>query len=218
MFISEITEYTKAKDRISFEDGSFLVVYKGMLPKDTPEISDEEYDRLYKEMLVYAKRRAMNLLVKRDRSVKELTDKLCEDGYNSDIVEAAMSYLDSYHYLDDLRVAKQLVRANREHKSIREIKEILKKHGISESDAEVAIGSAYCEASSEDDEAEGYVTEESSKHEIDVIVSLLKKKRLTPESIASMEYSDRQKLAAGFYRKGFKSENIKTALNMSDFD
>ncbi len=218
MLISEIVEFTKSKDKVVFEDGEFIVVYKGMVDKKAEELSEEEYNRLFKDMLVYGKRRAMNLLVRRDRSVKELTDKLSEDGYNEALTGAILDYLDSYHYLDDLRVAKQLVRANRDNKSIREVREVLKKHGISEEVSEEAVSTAYRAASEETEDCAFDDSSASAEHETEVIVSILKKKHLTPEIISALEYDERQKLAAKLFRKGFKSENIRKALTLSEFD
>ena len=64
--IISVTEFSKSKIKIEFDDGDFIVVYKGMINTESKETEDREYDILYKEMLKYGKKRAMNLLVKKD--------------------------------------------------------------------------------------------------------------------------------------------------------
>ena len=58
-----------------------------------------------KELLLKGKKRALRLLERKDYSRKELKDKLCKDGYEENIIEQIIAYVDSFHYLDDSRVA-----------------------------------------------------------------------------------------------------------------
>lgn len=221
MNITEILEYSKSKEKIIFEDDSFLVVYKGQIDRESKEITDAEYERLFNEMLTYGRRRAMNLLVKKDYSQKELCDKLAADGYNTAQINRITEFLDGYHYLDDGRVAEQLVRSNRERKSIREMKDILKKHGISDEISEHVMKTFYKtddSSNSDEDMSDSTSDEHIMHHETDIIKAFLKKGGYTAESLALLEYKERQKLAAKLYRKGFNSENIRKALDMSDYD
>lgn len=215
MIISEITEFSKKKLRIVFEDNSDLVVYKGMVDRETDELSDEEYEKLFKEMLQYGKKRAMNLLMTRDRSVKELTDKLMEDGYNSELVDAVIAFLNNYSYLNDKRVAEQIVRSFRGTKSVMELRQALKKRGIDEEDSENAITMFYNQSDFGEEDAE---VEDVNANEIHVIQKLLKKSGMTKEKLSELDYNERNRVAAKLYRKGFKSENIRKAINLSDFD
>ena len=216
MIITEITEFSKKKNKISFENGEFLVVYKGMTDTEATELPEETYAALFKEMVRYAKRRAMNLLIKSDRSVAEIRSKLSEDGHNPEIIAEVLKFLDSYGYLDDRRTAEQLVRAYREQKSIREIRSKLKMRGISDEDAEYAINTVYNEHSASMNDA-GFEAS-AAEHEISVMVSQLKRSGMTPESIHALDRKDRDKLAAKFYRKGFKADNIRKVLDMSEFE
>jgi regulatory protein len=214
--ITEITEFSKKKNKISFENGEFLVVYKGMTDTEATELSEETYAALFKEMVRYAKRRAMNLLIKSDRSVAEIRSKLSEDGHNPEIIAEVLKFLDSYGYLDDRRTAVQIVKSLREQKSIREIRSKLKMRGISDEDAEYAVNTEYPQpqASMNDAGSEG----DLSEHEISVMVSKLKRSGMTPEMIHALDRKDRDKLAAKFYRKGFKAENIRKVLDLSEFE
>ena len=55
-------------------------------------------------------RKAMQLLSFRDRTEKELRDRLRSDGFADEGIEAAVSYVSSFGYLDDRRYAENLAR------------------------------------------------------------------------------------------------------------
>lgn len=215
MIISSITEFSKKKLKILFEDSSFLVVYKGMVDVEFTELSDEDYERLFKDMLNYGKRRAMNLLMTRDRSVKELTEKLEEDGYNQALIDAVIDFLNKYSYLNDSRVAEQIVRSFRNSKSVMELRQVLKRRGISEEEAEKAIEVFY---NQNDFEEEGTSAETVNDNEILVIQKFLNKIGMTKDKLSELDYQEKNKLAAKLYRKGFKSENIRKAISLSEYE
>ncbi len=206
--ISEKVEYTKAKIRIVFEDETFLVLYKGMYKQEGNEMTDEDYDALVSEMTSYGKKRAMNLLLKKDYSRRALCKKLEDDGYNPEIIDRVFVFLDSYHYLDDMRIAENVIKNYKGSKSRAEIRFLLKKREIPDDVADAAMESAY----TEDDESGDIDTEMTA------VINNLKKLGMTPEKIAALEYKDRQKLAAKLFRKGFKAENITKALRLESFE
>ncbi len=208
--ISGIEEFSKAKSMIRFEDGTCLVVYKGMCKNAGDELTDEEYDRMVAEMVSYGKKRAMNLLIKKDYSRRALEKKLEDDGYDSEVIEKVTAFLDSYHYLDDRRIADNVIRYNRNLKSKAELRFMLKKRDIPDDIAEAALDEMY--ETKDDGEDDGRETE------IKAIVNLLKKLGMTPERVNSLDYKERQKLAAKFFRKGFKAENITKALKLEEYD
>ncbi len=207
--ISEIGEFSKTKSKIVFEDETFLVVYKGMYKGDPTVMRDDEFEALVSEMSSYGKKRALNLLIKKDYSVKALCKKLEGDGYNPAIIEKILEFLDGFHYLDDARLAENLIRSHKGSKSKAEIRFLLKKREIPEDVADRAVEEFY---------AVDPENEEEKDPEITAIINLLKKKGMTPEKIGSMEYKDKQKLAAKLYRKGFKSENITKTLRLESFE
>ena len=53
-------------------------------------------------------RKAMRLLVSRDRSEQELRDRLAREGYDPESAEAAIEYVKSYGYVNDRRYAENL--------------------------------------------------------------------------------------------------------------
>ena len=69
------------------------------------------------EELVRAKRRALYLLADMDRTEKELYDKLKKTGYSEETVSAAMEYVKSFGYIDDVRYASRYIESFRDRKS-----------------------------------------------------------------------------------------------------
>ena len=161
-----------------------------MVDVEFTELSDEDYERLFKDMLNYGKRRAMNLLMTRDRSVKELTEKLEEDGYNQALIDAVIDFLNKYSYLNDSRVAEQIVRSFRNSKSVMELRQVLKRRGISEEEAEKALEVFY---NQNDFEEEGTSIETVNDNEILVIQKFLKKIGMTKEKLSGLDYQEKNK-------------------------
>ncbi|MBE5950309.1 MAG: regulatory protein RecX [Lachnospiraceae bacterium] len=153
------------------------------------------------ELLKRGKKRAMHLLEKKDYSRKELNDKLVKGEYPEEIIAEIFTYLDSFHYLDDLRVAGNFIRNRKEQKSKRELEYLLKQKGISEEDILVAM-------------KENYVTESGESQEELAIRRCLLKYHVTEEMLQTCSYEEKQKLAAKLYRKGFSGDKIRNILQM----
>lgn len=154
-----------------------------------------------KELLIKGKKRALRLLERKDYSRKELTDRLRKDGYDETMVEQIISYVDSFHYLDDSRVAGSYIRGRKELKSKRELEYLLKQKGISETDIELAL-------------EENYKNEDGISQEEVAISRYLRKCHLNEEQLEEMTYEEKQKIAAKLYRKGFDLEKIRKMLHM----
>ena len=160
---------------------------------------DKELDE--KALLLQGKKRALRLLERRDYSRKELVERLKKDGYEEDIIEKIIDYVDGFHYLDDLRVAGSFIRGKKEYKSKRELEFLLKQKGISEEEIENAL-------------LENYKNEEGVSQEEIVIKKWLVKYHAEEEKIPQMTLEEKQKVAAKLYRKGFASEKIRKLLQM----
>ncbi len=153
------------------------------------------------ELLKKGKKRALHLLEKRDYSRKELQDKLIEGGYPEDIRNEIFHYLDSFHYLDDRRVAGVFIRSRKEIKSRRELEFLLRRKGISEEDIAFSM-------------EENYKTESGESQEEQAVRRQLQKYKAGTEEPESMSYEEKQKIAAKLYRKGFSGEIIRTVLHL----
>ena len=77
-----------------------------------------------------AKLRAMDILTHRDKTEKELREKLSSDGYEPKEVDAALDYVRSYGYIDDERYARSYVSYRAEKKGRLILKSELTGRGI----------------------------------------------------------------------------------------
>ena len=185
--------------------------------------TSEEKGISAEELLLCGKKRAMQLLERRDYSRKELTEKLMRDGYEDELLTEIIAYLDAYHYLDDVRYAGMLIRGRKTAKSRRELIYYLKTKGISDEDIESAMqadyhmreenlsGFFYGEEGSNPEEV---FQEEQESPELTAIRKQLNKYHVTKEILSEISYEEKQKLAAKLYRKGYSQENIRRELDM----
>ena len=149
------------------------------------------------EHLKIGKKRALHLLERKDYSKRELIQRLEKDGYEAELIEKIIAYVDSFHYLDDVRVAGSYIRVRKHQKSRRELEYKLKQRGISEEDIALAM-------------EENYETEEGISQE-----ALAIKKYLQKYQLEELSYEEKQKIAVKLYRKGYASEEIRNQLNLS---
>ena len=78
-----------------------------------------------------ARKKALHILEYADRTEKQLRDKLLDAGFSDPAVEDAVSYVSSYHYLDDRRYAEIFFRNQRGRRSLAEIRMMLSERGVS---------------------------------------------------------------------------------------
>lgn len=154
-----------------------------------------------REILLKGKKRALRLLERKDYSRKELSERLKKDGYEPEIIENILAYADSFHYLDDTRVAENYIRSHKGYKSRRELEYLLKQKGISEEEIDLAL-------------EENYINEEGISQEEEVIKKQLIKYHLSEDVLQTMPYEEKQKYAARLFRKGFEPDKIKKLLGM----
>lgn len=154
-----------------------------------------------KQLLLEGKKRALRLLERKDYSRKELQERLKKDGYEENLREQIIEYVDCFHYLDDVRVAGSFIRGRKEYKSRRELEFLLKQKGISDEDIECAF-------------QENYTCEDGTSQEDAAIQTQLQKYHVDAETLSAMTYEEKQKLAAKLFRKGFEPDKIKKQLYM----
>ena len=184
--------------------GSFSVQYKYWREHSAAGIAAALYRwqmEEEKEVLLKGKKRALQLLERKDYSRKELSDRLKKDGYAQELTEQIMEYLDSFHYLDDARVAGSYIRVRKGQKSRRELEYLLKQKGIGEEEIERALEENYC-------------NEDGSSQEEIAIRRQLRKFHADENALEELTYEEKQKLAAKLYRKGFEPDAIRRVLCM----
>ncbi len=137
MFVTAVTETTRKKVKIEFDHQFTLVLYKGELKafslREGAEVPDDTIERIEDQILKKrATKYAMNLLVKKDYTSKELTDKLTKAGYTENSAGAALAYVSSYHYVDDLSYTRRYLETYSDRKSIKKMQMELHQKGISD--------------------------------------------------------------------------------------
>lgn len=203
MIITGIEPFPRGKGRVSvYVDGEFaFALYKGELSAYKVEIGttldDDTYNLMLREVLIpRAKKRAMNLLQKMDRTEADVRNKLFDSGYPTEAVDEAIDYLKSFRYIDDRRYASDYFHYKITSKSFKQIRNELSAKGISR---EII----------DDVETEYNNTEVSAEHEL--IIKLIAK-RMRNITVAP-SYEEKQKLFAYLYNKGFTIADIERAYS-----
>lgn len=193
MIVTEIKPVTRQKFQIELDGQPAFVLYKGELSRyhiqKDEELPQEIYEELVGQVLTKrAKLRAMHLLEKMDRTRAELKKKLEQSGYPTKAVEAALEYVESFHYIDDVRYAARYIEFQKSKKGKARLKMELLQKGIS---AEI-VARALEEAEEQMDTKE-------------TIRRMLQSKR---KGEGPLEEKEKQRLYGFFMRKGFSSSEI----------
>lgn len=205
MRVTQITEVSKSRARISTDEEQTYVLYKSELRRfhirQGEEIEETVLCAIREEILPKrARLRAMNLLKNRDYTVKQLHDKLKEGGYPEEIIAEALSYVESFRYTDDQRYAVNFIRNHAGDRSRRRIEQDLLGRGI---DREV-LESAWAQ----------WEEEGGNQDEQGMIRSLLRKKGFDCETAGPRE---RQRMYGFLMRKGFSGEQVRKALRSDEW-
>ena len=160
-------------------------------------LSQEEYDKIVHDILgKRAKKRAMHLLERQERSEAKLREKLAEGQYPQPAIEDAIEYVKRYHYVDDRRFAGTYVVFHQEQKSRYQLKMDLYRKGIAK------------------DLIEEVLEETFDTDEKELIAHWLEKKRYEEKKDDPKE---RRKMYQFLLRKGFRSSDICSVMNLSDW-
>ena len=201
MQVNEIADYKKGKNKIYLDTGDIWILYQGEMRRYHIQVGRELTQMEYNDICVNvigkrAKKRAMHLLERIDRTEYGLREKLKQNLYPEDAIEEAVAYVKKFHYLDDIRYAQNYIHYKQNKKSRQCIKLDLMRKGISKSDIEYAMES-------------DYVADENS-----MIYELLEKKKYSEQELNRKTI---QKIYTFLLRRGFKSEDILKAMKCSDY-
>lgn len=201
MIVTGIEPVHSSRVKIYMDDEFAFVLYKGELRSYGiaigKEVTEETYERILKEVLSKrAKKRAMALLTVKPYTESKLREKLVEGEYPSTIIEEAISYVKSYHYVDDVMYAKQYFETYRLSKSILRMKNDLRSKGVSAKDMEEALSEI-------EDSEDGGVDEGEQ------IRTLLEKRHF---NASTATYEETQKMMAFLMRRGYSMEKIRKEL------
>ena len=137
-----------------------------------------------------AMQRAMRLLLYKDRSEWELRNRLIEDGFEEDAIEAAQNYVSSYGYINDKRYAENYVISRGRSQSVATVANDLRRKGIAEEYIQNAL--------------------EENPIEEERIADELLRKRLGEPHIP--EEKEKRRVFGYLARRGFAASTIMSAI------
>ena len=202
MIVTDIRELDKKRSKI-YIDGEFaFVLYKGEIREYKIAVGEDIAQSIYDEVMTVvlpkrAKLRAMNLLQKKDYTEKQLRDKLSDGDYPQELIDEAISYVRSFHYIDDERYARDYITYHMSSRSKNRIIQDLANKGIGKDIYQGILDELY---------------QEDSDAEIEQINKLLIKKHYDPDTT---EFEDKQRIKAFLMRKGYSSSDIGRAMEKS---
>ena len=147
-----------------------------------------------------ARRKAMMLLEHKDRTEKELQDRLRQAGFSPEDSEHAMEYVRSFGYINDARYASAYILGRMGQKSRNKIMQELQQKGIDRETAALAWEQA---------------AELEEPDERRVLRSAVEKKY---ESGARLEEGAMRRLYGFLARRGFQYEDIASVLSEMDIE
>lgn len=198
--IKAIEPQEKGRALVRFENGMEVTLYKGEIRRlslaEGTSISEEQYEAILHETVgIRAKKRAMHLLEKMDRTEQQLYDKLTQNGYPEVCIEEAIAYVKKYGYIDDLRYARQYIRWHQSKKSRQCLKMDLRQKGVARELIEQAL-------------EEEFDTDEQKK-----IKELLERRHY---NYADSDKKEQQRTYQFLMRRGFCSADIRKAMKYAE--
>lgn len=208
MFITkvELIQGGRGRAKVYLDDAFAFVLYKAELRAyaiaEGAELSDEAYAEITGVLLPKrAKKRAMLLLEKRPYTEKGLRDKLANGDYPEECIDAAIDYVKSYGYLNDLQYAVDHISYHLEDRPKRRLEADLLKKGVDKA----VIAEAFAKCGEEAPRGKsGHANPEYA-----MIEKELRKKRFDPETA---DYETRMKVLASLVRKGYDPELVRGAM------
>ena len=201
MTVTKIEPLSKTRYKV-YLDGQFaFTLYKGELSRyhiaEEAVIDEERYDSLQQIVIKRAKLRAMHLLSDMGRTESQLRTKLKQGGYAEDATEAAICYVKSFGYINDMEYAKSFIDSRKERKSKKELYAALLQKGVAGELIEQAF------------EEMDYGGADSRQ----AIEALMRKKNYDPETA---DVKETQKMTGYLMRKGFSYQDIRNVLQVCE--
>ena len=200
----------------------FTDLKKGF-PSDIHSQRDSAAEVSAAESVVYAdeeeKRateKAMALLLHKDRTEKELSDRLYRAGFSESASRFAMAYVSRFGYINDRRYAEGYIDYHKQTKSKNEIRRKLKEKGVSDEILTEAFEACYAS----DRDGDGRFTEDEHRNGLtageycdedpeDTALRTLLNKRLKGRELSELTYEEKQKQMRYLAGKGFPIEKIR---------
>ena len=146
------------------------------------------------DMIKEAKLKALSLLNYMDRTESQLRQKLKEKSFDDKTVDAAIEYVKSFGYVNDVNYAERYILNRQTSKSKREIYAALCQKGVRREDIEQAMESCY-----------------ETEDEFTAICHLCEKKHFVAREATDVE---KKRMYNYLLRKGFRGEDVCKILNV----
>ncbi len=191
--VTSIEQLSGGRRRVHLDNGEVWVLYVGELRtnrlSEGASIPEDQYDRIRREVLgKRAKLRAMHLLERMDRTEQQLRSKLIAAEYPPDLIDEAIDYVRSYHYLDDARYADCYVRVHGTTKSQGMLRMELQRKGVAPDTIDRTLAA-----------------QEDERDESAMIRELMQKRHFDPQNADAAE---RRRMYAYLQRRGFRGSDI----------
>ena len=151
------------------------------------------------DVLKQAKLKALSLLTDMDRTEAQLRQKLKQKAFEENIIEQTIEYVKSFGYINDAEYARSFINGRKDKKSRKELYMLLVGKGI-KSDV---LDEVFEEEYDNDDSA------------CTAIKAIMVKRRYNPDEATD---KDTQKILGYLMRKGFKYEDIRKVIQVSEWN
>lgn len=200
VIVVSVEPLSKGKRRLHLDNGEVWVLYNVELRAcslaEGTELTQAQYEQIRQDIIgKRAKKRAMHLLEKMDRTEQELRKKLLESEYPEDLAEDAIAYVKHYHYVDDARYADCYVRLRGAAKSRGKLLAELQNKGV-DRDLANRVLAEY----------------EDERDEPQMIRELMRKRNYDPQTASLQE---QRRMYGYLMRRGFQSTDICKAIGGS---
>jgi regulatory protein len=136
-----------------------------------------------------AAQKAMNLLLRQDRTKKELTERLYRAGFSEEASAYALEYVESFGYIDDRRYAENYLIFHKAEQSAKELRFKMIKKGVPP-------------------EILSEVLFEYTKNDEETALRAKLEKKLRGRRLSDMDFAEKNKIIAYLTRKGFSFTNV----------
>lgn len=137
-----------------------------------------------------AVKKAMDLLLHKDRTRQELRERLEKAGFSRKAEEAALAYVTSYGYIDDERYIMNYIEFHKESRSCSDIRYKLMRKGV-------------------DKELLQAVLEDYPREAEETALRKQFEKRLKGRCFSDLDRKEQQKILAAMVRKGYPLSEVK---------
>ena len=190
MWITKLEDAGKRRTRVFLDEESFCLLYPSEMRelgnRENQEMDEDRFAAMQKMLLQRAERKALSLLEYKDRTRKELQDRLLRLEYPEHVVEDAVAYVELYGYINDEEYVRRYMEYKADSKSRRQMMQELRQKGIKSSLLE-------------------HIWDEYEYNEMEILEGQLEKRIRQKGTVTEENF---QKFYNYFARKGFSSHTI----------